>query len=90
MPDAASTPPDVPASNTGDQPPGNVSLTLSGANAISEFAGVGFALNPVGSVTGTYNEADDNTPGDYQAQINWGDSPSWDTTSAWSRSATKS
>ena len=51
----------------------NVQITLSSANAISSFAGVGFALNPVASITGTVNGVVDNKPGDYQVQIDWGD-----------------
>ena len=79
LPDPASRPPDAPASQGGAQPLGNVSLTLSGANAINAFAGESFALSPVASVTGSYNGQTDATPGDYKAQINWGDSPTWDT-----------
>ncbi len=79
LPDPASRPPDVPESQSGPQPLGTVTLSLAGANAIDAFAGVGFALNPVGAITGSYNGNLDNTAGDYQVQINWGDSPSWDT-----------
>ena len=79
LPDAASLPPQVPTSYTGAQPLGNVGLTISGTSQIQSFAGVGFALNPVATVAGLYNNETDNTPGDYHSQINWGDSPTWDT-----------
>ena len=47
-------------------------ITLTGAVAISSFAGIGFALNPVASFIGTINGQVDNTPGDYQVQVDWG------------------
>lgn len=78
LPDPASRPPTIPANDSGAQPLGTVSLSLGGANPIEAFAGVGFALNPVAQVTGSYNGFIDNTPGDYHAQVNWGDSPNWD------------
>ncbi len=86
MPDAASIPPDVPKSYSGSQPLGDVELALfdniGEANDPSQlyaFTGVGFALNPVAEVYGSYNLQTDKTLSDYHAQINWGDSPSWDT-----------
>ena len=79
LPDAAARPPDVPAMQTGPQPLGSVSLSLGSEPAISAFAGVGFALNPITVINGTYKGSPDNTPGDYQAQVNWGDGPQWDT-----------
>ena len=39
---------------------------------------MGFALNPVAEVYGSYNGQNDSTLSDYHAQINWGDGPSWD------------
>jgi hypothetical protein len=79
LPDPASRPPDVPTTYPGAQPLGNLTLSMGGASTINSFTGVGFALNPVGMVEGFYDGQVDNTPGDYHAQINWGDSPTWDT-----------
>ena len=78
MPDAASIPPDVPASDKGSQSLGDVQMGLYDTPAIGAFTGVGFALDPVAEVAGYYNGQFDNTLSDYRAQINWGDSPSWD------------
>ncbi len=77
MPDAASRPPAAPATEHAAQPLGTVALSVVGTAPIDSFAGVGFALNPIGTVFGSYNGAPDNTVGDYQAQVNWGDSPQW-------------
>jgi predicted chitinase len=79
LPDAASRPPSAPTTYTGAKAVGVVGLAVSPETQIQSFAGVGFALNPVASVAGTYNFLEDNTPGDYHAQINWGDGPSWGT-----------
>ena len=78
MPDPASIPPDVPAADKGAQPLGDVQMGLYDTSAIGAFTGVGFALNPVAEVAGYYNGQFDNTLSDYHAQINWGDSTSWD------------
>src|SRR5436305_984884 len=51
-----------------------LSLNLGSEPAIGAFAGVGFARNPVATINGVFNGVPDNNPGDYQAQINWGDS----------------
>ena len=40
---------------------------------IDSFAGVGFALNPVATLVGSNNGQPDNSVGDYQVQVNWGD-----------------
>ncbi len=85
MPDAASIPPDVPTSYNGAQALGVVSMSVSGGGQISAFAGVGFALNPVANVFATYNGQIDTTLTDYHAQINWGDSPSWDTSATFTQ-----
>ena len=53
-----------------------------GAAPIDSFTGVGFTLNPIATVFGSYNGPPDKTLGDYHAQINWGDSPPWDNTRA--------
>jgi uncharacterized protein with GYD domain len=87
MPDEASIPPDVPTSYSGAQSLGAISLGLYGAGAesfsyLSAFTGVGFSLNPVAEVNGYYNDFPDRTLGNYHAQINWGDSPTWDTDTA--------
>jgi hypothetical protein len=94
MPDALSIPPDVPKSFPGTQPLGDVDLSLyngaggNGLSSISAFAGVGFALSPVAEAQGTYNTLQDETPSDYRAQINWGDSPSWDSAATLSHDPT--
>ncbi len=87
LPDAASIPPDVPTDEAGAEPLGDVSLGVygNGGSAISylsAFTGVGFSLNPVAEVQGFYNGLDDKTLSDYHAQINWGDSPTWDSNAA--------
>jgi hypothetical protein len=46
----------------------------------SSFAGVGFALNPVTAITGRFNGRVDNTPGDYQVQVDWGDGSGFSST----------
>jgi len=82
LPDAASRPPDVPASNSGPEPLAAETLGVESEPNVRAFTGVGFALNPVAMIYGTYKGPADNTPGDYKAQINWGDSPKWDTQTA--------
>jgi PKD repeat protein len=54
-------------------------MSFNGINGFTTFAGVGFSLNPIASITGTYNGFNDNTPGDYKMQVNWGDSTHWNT-----------
>src|SRR5262249_32978773 len=78
LPDAASRPPQAPATYSGAQPLGNVTLNVGTVSTLSAFAGVGFALNPVSLVSASYNNSIDNTTSDFHAQINWGDSPQWD------------
>jgi hypothetical protein len=82
MPDAASIPPDVPTSYEGSQPLGVVDLSALGSFGISSDAGAGFSLASVALISGTYNGQTDTTLGDYHAQINWGDDPTWDTNTA--------
>ena len=85
LPDAASIPPDVPMSYPGSQALGDVGLALYNnygsypLSSLDAFTGVGFALNPIAEVYGSYNNQQDKTLSDYHAQINWGDSPTWDT-----------
>ncbi len=78
LPDSASRPPNLPTSYAGAQPLGVETLGLSTEPVINAFAGVGFALDPVTEIDCTYDNAQDNTPGDFHAQINWGDGPQWD------------
>ena len=78
MPEAASQPIAVPATHAGAQPPGAVGLNLSPESSLSAYAGVGFALNPVASISCTYNGGGDVNLGDFHAQVNWGDGPTWD------------
>ncbi|MFI5460676.1 MAG: Ig-like domain-containing protein, partial [Isosphaerales bacterium] len=84
MPEAASIPPDVPKSYSGAQSLGDVELGVYGNGGealsyLSAFTGVGFPQSPVAEVDGFYNDFQDKTLSDYHAQINSGDSPSWDT-----------
>jgi hypothetical protein len=85
MPDAASIPPKVPQSFTGAQPLGMVDLNVYNADSefnfstvINGYAGISTGLQGVATVQGIYNGEDDSNPNDYHAQINWGDSPNWD------------
>jgi hypothetical protein len=78
LPDPASRPPDVPKTYPGAQPLGDDTLYFEALNGFFAYAGVGFSLNPVASVIGTYNGSNDNTASDYRAQVNWGDSTHWD------------
>ncbi len=78
LPDPASRPPSPPSNAKGPKSPGAVGLTLFDAGQFGAFAGVGFALNPIAEIQGSYDGPTDNTPGDYKAQVNWGDAPSWD------------
>jgi photosystem II stability/assembly factor-like uncharacterized protein len=79
LPDPASRPPDTPASFPGAEPLGSVTLDVGSEPGLNAFAGVGFALNPVALISGSYEGAVDNTTSDYRVQINWGDSTHWDT-----------
>ncbi len=82
MPDTASQPIAVPKAYTGAQPLAYESLSLQGEGSISSYVGVGFSLNPVAQIVGTYNGQADDTVSDYKAQINWGDGNTWDTTAS--------
>ena len=82
LPDGASLPGQAPANEPGAEPLGTVGMTLNGEPTISAYTGVGFALNPVTYIAGTYNGAADIKTGDYKVQVNWGDSPSWDSNTA--------
>jgi hypothetical protein len=56
-------------------------LSVQGVNSpgnISSYAGVGFQENGVALLDASVNGSPDHTPGDFTAQINWGDSASWD------------
>ncbi len=79
MPDPSSQPITVPKAYTGSQPLGDDNPEFVADNDFSSYVGVGFSLNPVAAIYGTYNGQPDVNPSDYRAQINWGDSGSWDT-----------
>jgi hypothetical protein len=79
MPAAASQPITVPTAYTGAEPLAYEALSVQRGYSIGSYAGVGFALNPVTQISGTYNGQPDDTISDYHAQINWGDSNTWDT-----------
>ena len=61
MPEAASIPPAVPTAYKGAKALGDVDLTIyngdggGGLSSLSAFTGVGFTLNPVAEVYGSYN-----------------------------------
>ena len=57
-----------------------LTIGLSTEPVINAFAGVGFALNPVTEIDGVFNGVQDNNPGDYHVQINWGDGTASDGT----------
>lgn len=57
----------------------DVTVNLAGVSGLVSFTGVGFRENLVASLHGTLNGQPDNNLGDYQAQVNWGDSDQWDT-----------
>ena len=78
MPEAASQPIALPATYGGAQAPGDVGLNLSPESTLAAYAGVGFALNPVASIEASYNNGSDVRVGDFHAQVNWGDGPTWD------------
>src|SRR5262249_59200431 len=54
----------------------NVQLSLGGGGPVSSFAGVGFRENQVATLSVSVNGQGDPNPGDFQAQIGWGDSQS--------------
>ncbi len=75
MPSGLSATAPLPASPS--MAPSNVYVSLTDANAVTTFAGVGFTLNQLALVSGTVNGQDDDTSTDYQAFINYGDSSQW-------------
>jgi putative transposon-encoded protein len=81
MPAAASLPITVPTSYGGAKSLGveTVQVSGSGISQVISFAGVGFEKDPIATIFGTYNGPADFNPSDYHAQVNWGDSPQWDT-----------
>ncbi|MGO9469467.1 MAG: hypothetical protein ACLQVF_35555, partial [Isosphaeraceae bacterium] len=79
MPDASSEPITVPTTYKGAEPLAYENLNLESNYSVSSYVGVGFSINPVTEILGTYNGEGDDTVSDYHAQINWGDSNSWDT-----------
>ncbi len=82
MPDTASQPITVPMAYSGAEALAYESLSLQGEGSISSYVGVGFSLNPVAQIVGTYSSQADDTVSDYRAQINWGDGNTWDTTAS--------
>ena len=61
-------------------PVADVHLSLASMPAINSYAGVGFRLNPLTSISGSIASKQDFEPGDYKAYVNWGDSTNWSTT----------
>lgn len=64
------------AGNMGDA--SDVTVSLSGVSGFTAPAAVEFAGELVAYFYGTLNGQPDKNVGDYQAQINWGDSGQWD------------
>jgi hypothetical protein len=56
-----------------------LSVNLVPDYSVSSYAGVGFKLNPVTEIEGSYNGQGDDSPSDYSVQIKWGDGTSADT-----------
>jgi hypothetical protein len=56
-----------------------LALSVVGESVAPSYVGVGFSLNPVAEIGGTYsNGQPDNNLSDYQVQIDWGDGGSPD------------
>jgi hypothetical protein len=77
MPDARAQPGQEPPAADGVQEPTDAEVTVHDVNPFTSYAGVGFALNPVGRISGTLNLKPDHDPDHYKAYVNWGDSPAW-------------
>ena len=77
MPSQLSQPSVESTASSGTQPLGDATLIQNGVSSIGSVAGVGFANVPVAVFSGKYNNEADGNPGDYSAEINWGDSPDW-------------
>ena len=68
------TQPSAPASPSA---PADVRIELYGAYTLDSYVGVGFQEEEVGTVQVAVNGQADKNLGDFNAQINWGDSASW-------------
>ena len=77
-----------PAAVTSPLPPTDVSVSLGGFFSLTPKAGVGFDASRVATVFGTLNGLADTDVSHYHAQINWGDSTSWDSGQLLSASGT--
>lgn len=68
------TPPSAVAASSG---PEDVQVRLAGNYSVSSYAGVGFQENQVAILYATVKGQPDTTLADFNAQINFGDSASW-------------
>lgn len=66
-----------PPTTTNSSAPENVVLNLDGGYSVSSVAGLGFNQKQLASFTVSVDGQPDNKPGDFHAQINYGDSSSW-------------
>jgi len=67
-----------PSAGSNSMPPANVQIQLYGAYTLDSYAGVGFQENEVATMQAQVNGQADATLSDFHAQINWGDSATWD------------
>ncbi|HEX4794713.1 MAG TPA: hypothetical protein VH370_13015, partial [Humisphaera sp.] len=77
MPSAASNPATKPPVQSSTRPLTYVTIFPQAWQPLESYAGVGFKLNTVGVLSGSYDGAADTNIADYKVVINWGDSPSW-------------
>jgi hypothetical protein len=78
LPAPASLPATQPGSVGGPKPLGSTQLVIYQVDALTATAGKAMPLSTVAQADGYYNGTEDKQAGDYQVQINWGDSPNWD------------
>ncbi len=76
----------MPSGIAGTEPPATsngaapeiVQIAVYGSYTLNSYAGVGFQNEEVGTIQVSVNGEADPNPGDFHAEINWGDSASWD------------
>ena len=66
-----------PSASANPTAPANVQIQLYGSYTLNSYAGVGFQENEVATMQVQVNGQPDTTLSDFHAQINWGDSASW-------------
>lgn len=76
----------MPSGIAGTQPPAtsngaapeNVQIAVYGSYTLNSYVGVGFQNEELGTIQVSVNGQSDPSPGDFHAEINWGDTASWD------------